>query len=240
MDVNKEYRKGYSVFGSEGDLHQIEHAKKVVNTSTPSVGIQVKDGIVLLSQNTNEDSSLLIHNSINRIYKLDKKFAMAVSGHSTDGRILSDNVRKHIRDEKSKYGEISDTKIIANKISNNIQETIQSTELRPYGVSLLIGGIDRNGDAKLYKVDPDGESSAWRGVAIGKNSKTIFEQIESKYDENMDISETIKLTINTFNNSTDKNISNNMISVVKITNEYGVEEVENDIIENILNGDKNE
>jgi len=237
MDSNKDYKKGYSVFGPEGDLHQIEHAKKVVNNSTPSIGIQVNDGIVLLSQNTKENSSLLIHNSINRIYKLDKKFAMTVSGHSTDGRILSDTIRKHIKDEKSRYGEVSDTKIIVNKISNNIQETIQSTELRPYGVSLLIGGINRDGLPRLYKIDPDGESSAWKGIAIGKDNQKIVKQIESEYDEDINLNDAVELLINIFNKSTNEDISEKMISVVKITDEHGVENVENDNIKKVINNE---
>ncbi len=240
MTSEKRYKKGYSIFGSDGNLHQVEYAKKSVSNSTPSIGIQVKDGVILLSQNTDKESKLLIDESIDRIHKLDNKFGMAVSGHPTDGRILANKLREYIKDEKSQYGTVSDTNILVHNISDDIQETIQSTELRPYGVSLLIGGINRNGAPKLYKVDTSGASSAWQGVAVGKNNSKILNLIENEYDSDMSLTEAMELIVNVFINYCEESISKDMISLSTITEEDGFVKQNKDIVEKLINnaGDK--
>ncbi len=237
MTNEKEYNKGYSVFGSDGHLHQVEYAKKSVNNSTPSVGIQVQDGVILLSQNTDKESKLLVDESIDRIHKLDRKFGMAAAGHTTDGRILADNLREYIKEEKTNYGEVSDTEILVHNISDDIQETIQSTELRPYGVSLLIGGINRDGSPRLYKVDTDGASSAWKSVSIGKNSSDIIEKIEDSYKEDMELDEAMELIVNSFKESTSEKITENMISIIKITND-GIVKIQKNTIKQLFEGDE--
>lgn len=40
--------------------------------------------------------------------------------------------------------------------------------MRPFGVSLLVAGIDETGPV-LYQVDPSGTYFAWKATAIGKN-----------------------------------------------------------------------
>jgi 20S proteasome subunit alpha 2 len=59
-----------------------------------------------------------------------------------------------------------------------MQEYTQSGGVRPFGVSLLIAGIDAQGPS-LYQVDPSGSYWKWKASAIGKNmvnAKTFLEK----------------------------------------------------------------
>ena len=50
--------------------------------------------------------------------------------------------------------------------------------VRPFGVALLICGID-DGGAQLYQVDPSGSYWAWKAAAIGKgmiNAQSFLEK----------------------------------------------------------------
>ena len=40
--------------------------------------------------------------------------------------------------------------------------------MRPFGVSLLMAGMDDHGP-QLYQIDPSGSYFAWKASAIGKN-----------------------------------------------------------------------
>ena len=42
---------------------------------------------------------------------------------------------------------------------------------RPYGVALLIGGVDENGP-QLYQTDPSGTYTQWQADAIGSGHET--------------------------------------------------------------------
>lgn len=239
MDKNKRYKQGYSIFGSDGSLQQIEYAKKSVSNSEPSIGIQVDDGIVLLSQNTSVKSPLLINDSIEKIHKIDDSICMVMSGHTTDGRILAEKLREYATEEKSQFGEISDTSILVHNIAENIQETIQSTELRPYGVSLIIGGISYDDKPELYKIDPSGKTSAWKGVAIGQNHNEILKYIENEYNSKMNIKEAIDLAIKSLINSTENDIESELIDITTIKTNGLCEKQTNDVINKVIKKVKN-
>ena len=44
----------------------------------------------------------------------------------------------------------------------------ESGGVRPFGVSLLMAGMDEHGP-QLYQIDPSGTYFAWKASAIGKN-----------------------------------------------------------------------
>jgi len=237
MTNERTYKQGYSVFGSDGKMNELEYAKKSVDNSEPSIGIQTEESIVLFSKKSSAESSLIINDSIDKIHKIDDKLSVSVSGHVTDGRILAEKLREHYTVEKAEYGAVSDILTLVYDVCENIQETIQSTELRPYGVSLLVGGVNYDDEPKLYKIDSAGSPSEWKGIAIGKDSNKMIKYIENNYDDNIKTDEAIDLTLNAYRNSTKDTISEKNIEIVVISNKNGYNKKSKDEIKKLLNGD---
>ena len=52
---------------------------------------------------------------------------------------------------------------------------------------MMFGGIDPEVGPQIHQVDPSGMITCYRANAIGKNSKTIIEYLEDKYDENLSL-----------------------------------------------------
>ncbi len=71
-----------------------------------------------------------------------------------------------------------------------MQEFTQSGGVRPFGVSLLIGGVDDDGP-QLYQVDPSGAYFGWRATAIGKNFANAKTFLEKRYSEEMELEDAI-------------------------------------------------
>lgn len=67
--------------------------------------------------------------------------------------------------------------------------------MRPFGLSLLIAGIDSDGKPQLWSTDPSGVYSAWKANAIGRNSKSLLELLEKQYKEGMTTEEATKLAV---------------------------------------------
>ena len=58
-----------------------------------------------------------------------------------------------------------------------MQEYTQSGGVRPFGVSLLVAGMDGDGVPRLFQVDPSGAYFGWKATAIGKVGKMCMRRL---------------------------------------------------------------
>ena len=72
--------------------------------------------------------------------------------------------------------------MLVQDIARVMQEATQSGGVRPFGVSLLVGGWDENGPA-LYQIDPSGAFFPWKATAIGRNAMSAKTFLEKRYSD---------------------------------------------------------
>jgi proteasome alpha subunit len=70
----------------------------------------------------------------------------------------------------------------------------QSGGLRPFGVSLLIAGID-DGNKKLFETDPTGIYNQYKASVIGEGEPEIEEILHKEYKDSLTIEEGLKICI---------------------------------------------
>lgn len=82
-------------------------------------------------------------------------------------------VRKARKSAQSYFREYRETKPVGQLVKSTasvMQEYTQSGGVRPFGVSLLVAGMDGDGVPRLFQVDPSGAYFGWKATAIGKVS----------------------------------------------------------------------
>jgi 20S proteasome subunit alpha 2 len=76
-----------------------------------------------------------------------------------------------------------------------MQEYTQRGGVRPFGVSLLIAGLDTSANQSqvpaLYQVDPSGAYFAWKATAIGKNYVSAKNFLEKRWTSDMELEDAI-------------------------------------------------
>ena len=80
-------------------------------------------------------------------------------------------VRKARKSSQAYLREYRETKPVGQLVKSTasvMQEYTQSGGVRPFGVSLLVAGIDSDGVPRLFQVDPSGAYFGWKATAIGK------------------------------------------------------------------------
>ena len=75
---------------------------------------------------------------------------------------------------------------------------------RPFGVSLMIGGIDES-KSQLFASDITGNYFSYTAMAIGENDERIKEILRIKYNKNLNIEGGIKLSLGIFKEILGKN-----------------------------------
>ena len=97
---------------------------------------------------------------------------------------------------------------------------------RPYGVALLIGGVDENGP-QLYQTDPSGTYFKWKARAIGSGGDTAMSDLKENYHTNMTLAEAEKLTLKTLKKVMEEKISKDTVELCVIRSDTKILEYRN-------------
>ena len=89
------------------------------------------------------------------------------------------------------YGEVQPVSQLVKQVAGVMQEYTQRGGVRPFGISLLVGGVDGDGTPRLYQVDPSGTYIAWKATAIGKNYVNAKNFLEKRFTEDMELEDAI-------------------------------------------------
>ncbi len=184
------YDRAITVFSPDGRLLQVEYARKTVQQGTSAIGIACADGIVLAADKRVVEK-LVVPSSIEKVMQIDRHIGVTMSGLISDGRVLVEKAQEECQRNKMLFDEPIDVLTLTKIIGDYKQMYTQYAGTRPFGVSLLIGGVDEK--ARLFVTEPSGIFFEYRATAIGKNSEMINKILEKEYKENIKIEEGIKL-----------------------------------------------
>lgn len=177
------YDRAITVFSPDGRIFQVEYAREAVKRGTTAVGIVYKDG-VLLAVDKNIEYSLLVPDSIEKIYQVDEHIGAASSGLIADARRMVEEARLEAQRNRIVYdGEISVSEL-TRRISDTSQLYTQYGGIRPYGCALLIAGINSTGK-QLFETDPSGAYAQYMATAIGSGKKEVEKYFEKHYKQDM-------------------------------------------------------
>ena len=188
------YDRGITIFSPDGRLYQVEYAREAVKRGSPSVGIRTENGVVLVAGGRVR-SSLQVADSVEKIHKVDEHLGVASAGHAADARQLVDFARRQAQVERLRYEQPVTVESLTKTITDNIQQYTQTGGARPFGVALLVGGVDEDGTPRLFETDPSGTPYEWKAVAIGADSEAIQKRLEEEYDEHLSVDEAFGLAL---------------------------------------------
>jgi len=187
------YDRAITVFSPDGRLFQVEYALETVNRGATILGIACSEGVVLGAEEKLE-SKLQDQNFIWKIFEVDDHLSAVVVGLGSDARILIDQARIYAQSNRLMYDELIDVEVVAKRVGDIKQLYTQHAGVRPFGVSIIFGGVDKTGN-RLFVTDPSGSIRGWKAVAVGVGRETVEGILKTEYKEDMDLEATTKLAI---------------------------------------------
>ena len=94
-----------------------------------------------------------------------------MAGITADANILINYARLSAQRYSLSYQEPIPVEQLVQKICDLKQGYTQYGGLRPFGVSFIYAGWDRNYGFQLYQSDPSGNYGAWKATCIGANNQ---------------------------------------------------------------------
>ena len=187
------YDRAITMFSPDGRLLQVEYAKKTVKQGSTAMGIVCKDGVVLIADKRIVDP-LIIPESVEKIFQIDDHMGATASGIFPDARVLIERAQIKAQQHQVTFDTPIDVDEIVKDICNLKQMCTQSGGLRPFGVSLLITGVDQQGP-KLFETDPVGIFFQYKAAAIGEGEVEVEEILKKEYRESITVDDAIKLGV---------------------------------------------
>ncbi len=187
------YDRAITVFSPEGRLYQVEYATEAVRHGPLAVGVKAADGVVLAGEKRSPHA-LADLETLKKLLLIDDHVGCAIAGLHADARKLIDQARVQSQINRLSYDEPISIQSLVVNICDTKQLHTQYGGARPFGVSLLVAGVDDNGP-QLYTTDPSGSFWGWKAAAIGKESDVVRDFFSENYKENLKLDAALELAL---------------------------------------------
>jgi proteasome alpha subunit len=184
------YDRAITVFSPDGRLFQVEYAMELVNRGATILGISCSGGVILGSEENVEPLEEAEYSW--KLFKVDDHIGAAIVGLSSDARMLIDQARLYAQSNKLTYDEPIDVEVVTKRISDIKQMYTQHAGVRPFGVSIIFGGVDKTG-GRVFYTHPSGTYRGYKATAVGAGRETALTILKEEYRENMHLDDATKL-----------------------------------------------
>lgn len=176
-----QYDTDVTTWSPAGRLFQVEYAMEAVKQGSAAVGLRSSSHAVLAAVNK-AASDLASHQR--KVFRAADHVGVAIAGLTADGRVLSRFLRNECINHSFVYESPLPVGRLVVQLADKAQVCTQRSWKRPYGVGLLVAGLDESG-AHLYYNCPSGNYFEYQAFAIGSRSqaaKTFLERRYKAYD----------------------------------------------------------
>lgn len=209
------YDRAITMFSPDGRLLQVEYAKKTVRQGSTAIGMVCSDGVLLVADKRIVDS-LVVPESVEKIWQIDEHIGAAASGILSDARVLIDRAQLRAQQNRVTYDSEIDTLTIVKEMCDLKQICTQSGGLRPFGVSILVAGIDDH-TPRLFETDPIGIFFQYLATVIGEGEVEVEEILHKEYNQNLTMEEGLRLSLKALKKVLGENFSIERIDAAYIS-----------------------
>jgi len=205
------YDRAATMFSPDGHLLQVEYAEKIVKLGSASIGLLCKDGVVIVADKRIRDK-LISPESAHKIFEIDSHIITSFAGMLADARVLIDQAQVLAQQNRVTYDSPIEPVSVIRMLADRKQYFTQFGGARPYGVSLMLGGVNK-GKAHLFTSGVTGSYFGYKANSIGEYDEKIKEVLRKDFNEGMSIDEGIKFSLKIFKDTLGKNFDLNRFEV---------------------------
>lgn len=209
------YDRSITMFSPDGRLLQVEYAKKTVRQGSTAIGIVCKDGVVLVADKRIV-GKLVVAESVEKVFQIDDHIAATAAGIISDARVLVERAQLKAQQHHVTFDSGIDVLSVVKEMSDLCQFTTQSAGLRPFGVSLLVAGVDD--EPTLFMTDPTGIFFRYRAAVIGEGEVEIEKVLQKKYRTSLTVDEGLLVAIGALASFVGPDLSTERLEAVVIRN----------------------
>jgi len=188
-------------------------------SGTTTVGIVVRNGVVVAADKRASSGYYVAHKKVKKIVKIDDHVVMTTAGLVADAQMLASVLQYQARNYKIAVGKPIPIKMLASYLSL----ILNSSKYFPYIVQLLLAGYDEA--PRLFAVEWFGDYVEEDYAVTGSGSPIAVGVIESEYSKDMDIEKAVEIAVKAVRASIRRDtFTGEAVDVVVVTKE-GIREM---------------
>ncbi len=204
-----------------------ELKNSILRSGTTLVGIVCKDGVVMAADKQSTAGNIVMDKDSQKIRIVNDYLAFAGTGMVADiqrsSKVAAAELRLKELRAKSRPSVLNGASLLASMIYGSVR---QPTMIQ-FMVGSLVGGVNEDGTAELYTIDPAGGIKKVKDydANFGSGMPYVLGFLEREYKKNLSVEEGIRLAIESIKSSTQRDTgSGHGIDVYTITKD-GIKKV---------------
>jgi len=204
-----------------------ELKNSILKTGTTILGIVCKDGVVMAADRQSTAGTIVMNKDSQKIREVNDYLLFAGTGMVSDiqrsVKLAAAELRLKELRSKSRPG----VKQGANLVAAMIYQSIRQPTMLQFMVGSLIGGVNEDGTAELYSIDPSGGIKQIEDydANFGSGMPFVLGLLERQYKEDMTVREGIELAVEAIKSATQRDVGSGYgIDIFTITKE-GIKKV---------------
>lgn len=117
-----------------------------------------------------------------KVIAIDEHLGLSLAGLASDARVLSNFMKQQSLSSRLTYGRAIPVERLVTAIGDRAQTNTQHYGKRPYGVGLLVAGVDETGP-HLFEFQPSGMTQEMSACAIGARSQMARTYLERNLEK---------------------------------------------------------
>lgn len=188
-----------------------------LKTGTTTVGIITKDAVILGTDKRATMGAYVASKSAKKIHKVNDHVAGTIAGGVADAQYLMDYLSEQSRLYSLRTGKTMPVNTVSKVLSNKL---FQAKYPMPYQVHHLIGGLDKEGEPRLFDIGGYGSILEEKFSSTGSGSVFAYGVLEDGYSPDLSIDDGINLVKRSVKAAISRDIaSGNGIDIIIITEE---------------------
>ena len=206
--------------------------KNIMKSGTSLVGIVCKDGVVMAGDRRSTAGGIIMSKRSPKVIKINDYLVMSGTGVASDIDMNQRVFAAELKLKELKTKSRPTVKEAASLVGMMIYRNIRTPSMIPSLVGLLVGGVNKDGTAELYTIEPAGGVYPVEDFDANFSSGMpyILGLLERKYKKDMSIKEGIELAKECIQVAIERdNASGNGVDVFSITSQGVKHEIAQDL-----------
>lgn len=195
--------------------------RHILTTGTSLVGIVCKDGVVMAGdRRSTAGGQIIMSKNKQKVEVINNYLVISGTGTASDIELSKKLIRAQLKLKELQDKSRPTVKEAANLIAIMAYKNIRQPSMIPFITGLMVGGLNEDGFAELYSVEPAGSAELVEDYDANFSSGMpyILGLLERQYKKEMSVEEGIKLATEAIMAAIERDpASGNGIDVVVIT-----------------------